>query len=350
MATRKIGVTGGSGFIGRHLIETLSASENDYEVVILDLKEPPYSGDYEYIQGDVRDEEVVAKFCNGLDAVVHLAAAHHDFGVSREEFFSVNEKGMQVLCDAMANAGVNHLVFYSTVAVYDYRDKGPIDESKTPNPLNDYGQSKLAAEKVVENWMNDQRSAQIIRPTVVIGPRNIANMYSLIDQINRGRYIFHFGGGQNIKSLAVVMNLVGFTEYLISREQPEQRAGVFNFVDYPQLKVNETVSVVHEELERRNPRLRVPLWLALLGGKFFDILIAVTGKNLPISSARIKKLATSTKFEGKRVEAAGYQRPYTAEQGLREMVRWYREHKGLVKSRTTPASSSEAATGTSKSG
>ena len=325
----KLGISGGSGFIGQYLIETLEKNTKTELLRVIDKEKPSFSGKFDFFLGDIRDNIILDSFCNGLDCVIHLAAAHHDFGISDEEYFDVNENGTQRLLEAMTKHHVKKLIFYSSVAVYGTANL-PADETTNPIPEAPYGASKLAAEKKIIKWTkNDHtRKAVIIRPTVVIGARNLANMYFLIDQIYKNRYLFHFGNGTNIKSIACVRNLVGFTKFLLlSGFNKVKQHEIFNYVDYPQMDFNQTISVIHKEMGKPEPRLRVPLFLPLAISKIFDFAIAMTGKNLPISSTRLKKTAAQTQFETVRVSEWNYKPKWSTEEGLREMVTWYLKTK-----------------------
>jgi len=324
-----IGITGGSGFIGQYFIERLEKLSDCDNLKIIDIAKPVFSGNFSFIHGDIRDKSKIEDFCKGLDCVIHLAAAHHDFGITDEEYFDVNQKGTQILLEAMTNHGIDKLIFYSTVAVYGTKNL-PANENTPPEPESPYGLSKLAAEKIILEWTNGQhtRKGIIIRPTVVIGARNLANMYFLIDQIYKNRYLFHFGKGTNIKSIAYVKNLVDFSLFLLfERISQIKQHVIFNYVDYPQLSFRDTVSIIHEEMGKPEPRLRIPLGLALSISKIFDMVIMFTGKNLPISSARLRKTASQTQFETIRIPDLQYQPGWNIVQGLREMVKWYLETK-----------------------
>ncbi len=325
----KIGITGGSGFIGQYFIERLENNKDIDELKIIDIAIPSFSGNFKFIRGDIRDKSKIQEFCEGLDCVIHLAAAHHDFGITDEEYFDVNQKGTQILLEAMTNQGIDKLIFYSTVAVYGTKNL-PANENTPPAPESPYGASKLAAEKIILEWTNGQQTRKgiIIRPTVVIGARNLANMYFLIDQIYKNRYLFHFGKGTNIKSIAYVKNLVDFSLFLMFEKISQiKQYVIFNYVDYPQMSFRETISIIHEEMGKPEPRLRIPLRLALSISKIFDLVIILTGKNLPISSSRLRKTAAQTQFETIRVPDWQYQPGWNIVQGLREMVNWYLESK-----------------------
>src|SRR5690625_3908181 len=184
-------VLGGSRFIGSHLIPALLSS--GMSVINFDIYEPtgPLPTEVEYVRGDIRDRNALAEAFAGADAVVNLAAAHHDFGIPEATFESVNIGGALAVTEAMTEAGIENLCFYSSVAVYGDSDQAPTEISPT-TPTNIYGRTKLEAESVYRAWADSMpsRRALIVRPAVVFGPRNAANMYRLIDQIARRRFLW----------------------------------------------------------------------------------------------------------------------------------------------------------------
>lgn len=153
---------------------------------------------------DILSPADVTKSLQGVNIVISLAAKHHDFEISREEYFRVNEGGTINLLNCMAKLNIKNLIFYSSVAVYGTQDT-PITEKSPTIPDTDYGRSKFAAEKAILKWIEEDktRSAIIIRPTVIYGPENYGNVYNLIDKIYKRRFIF-VGDGSNIKSIAYV--------------------------------------------------------------------------------------------------------------------------------------------------
>ncbi|MEZ4415205.1 MAG: NAD-dependent epimerase/dehydratase family protein [Gemmatimonadota bacterium] len=313
-------ITGGAGFIGSYFIERLIRAGS--EVTVLDLAPCPYPGVHSIV-GDVRDPAAVREAIQGVDRVLHLAAAHHDFGISEQTYFDVNEGAARVLVQAMEEHGVRELCFYSSVAVYGSTPP-PRTEATPPSPEAPYGASKLAGEQVFRAWTDSgpDRTAWVIRPTVVFGPGNFANMFALIRQIARGRFL-QIGEGTNIKSLAYVENLVDATFHLWEHVR-EPGFHVFNYADKPDLSSGRIADTIYRALGRTPPSLRVPLGLGLLLAKPFDWTIRLTGANLPISGARIRKLAEmETQFEADRIQQAGFSAAVPLSDGLSRMVRWY---------------------------
>jgi nucleoside-diphosphate-sugar epimerase len=314
-------VTGGTGFIGTYLCKRLI--ETGHSVNVLDLFEPDSDlRSINFIKGDVRNPNAMRAAMEDCTAVFHLAAAHHDFGIQRETYFSVNEIGSQVVCDTMDLYGIKRACFYSSVAVYgDAPD--PHHEECVKLPTTAYGQSKLTAEEVFRRWANQGqgRKALVIRPTNTFGPHNFANMYALIRQIYLRRFI-PVGNGQNVKSICYVENLVNASLCLWGYS--DQPFDVYNYVDKPDLTSNQISEAIYVALERRVPQLRIPLWLALVLGLPFDIISTFTGLNLPVSTQRIRKFAdTQTRFEVEKLLKTGFQPEVSLTEGIRRMVEWY---------------------------
>lgn len=313
-------ITGGSGFIGSHFHKSIDNSN----LVNLDLLPPPFKHSATFINGDIRKQEDVDSALAGrnITTILSLAAKHHDFGIGHDEYFDTNEGGTEVLCRAATKFNIKKIIFYSSVAVYGLK---PVTSSEemAPEPESPYGASKLAGENVLRKWAagNPSRQVIIIRPTVVFGPNNFANMYSLIRQIDSGFY-FHLGKADNIKSIAYVENLVNATLFL--KERMTAGVSVFNYADEPQLTSRQIGETIAAELKTRVLGT-LPLGLAERLAWPFDAIIKLTGKNLAISSARIRKLATPTRHSAAKLFSMGFSPKWTTAEGLQRMVRWYRE-------------------------
>lgn len=323
----KILITGGSGFIASYFHRDLSAL--GHELVNLDLIEPSGAqAQMAYVKGDIRDPKALDRAMEGAELVVNLAAAHHDFGIEHDTYYSVNEHGSKQVCAAMDRAGIKDAIFYSTVAVYGDAPAPHHEEAPTA-PNSPYGGSKLKGEGVFERWVGqgDGRRALIIRPTVTFGPHNFANMYSLIRQIDSGKY-FRFGAGTNFKSLSYVENIVHATQFLrgMLEQKPNRAIGdfeVFNYIDKPDLTSTQISNTVSACLGKK-PAPAMPYALGMLLGLPFDVVIKLTGKNLPISTARVKKMFKSeTKFEADKLLEAGYVPKVPLKEGIDRMVQWY---------------------------
>ncbi len=146
-------VTGGCGFIGVNLIHFLRSRHPEINITVLDnlslgRKEHVDEFDLEFIEGDIRDFDLVDRLCAGMDAIVHLAADTRVMdSIENPDFnFDVNVSGTYNLLKAARNHSVANFVLASTGGAIIGRAEPPVHEDMVPRPMSPYGASKLMAE------------------------------------------------------------------------------------------------------------------------------------------------------------------------------------------------------------
>lgn len=310
----KVFVTGGSGFIGTRLLTELRS--HGHEVVNFDLQPSAKHNDIT-VQGDVRDAEAVAAASRGCDVIIHLAAVHRDDVRPVELYESTNVGGARNVANAATVNEISHVVFTSTVAVYGL-EQGVSRETDVPHPFNEYGRTKLEAEKIFEHWRDDnpERVLNVVRPCVVFGEGNRGNVYTLIRQIDVGRFLM-VGDGNNRKSMAYVGNIAALL--MLLAEQTDFPSPL-NYADKPDLTTNELVFTIKQKLGKHRSHLHLPAWLGLAGGRFFDGVAWLTHRQLPISSVRVKKFVASTVADTTLLQSTGFRAPYSLSDGLARMI------------------------------
>ena len=304
-----ITVIGGSGFVGTNLCRQLSLKQQDFEIIDLRMS---HQFPEKCKIADVRDLESLRAAITG-DLVVNLAAVHRDDVRDKSEYQRTNVDGAENVAQICAEKGIKKIVFTSTVAVYGFASPGT-DETGEVNPFNEYGRTKFEAEEKLRTWQHESdNSLLIVRPTVIFGEGNRGNVYNLLNQIASGKFLM-VGRGENKKSMAYIGNIVAFLETCIASDR---EYGVFNYVDTPDLTMNELVSQVRHSLKGKNgvgPRL--PYWLGMLLGYVSDAVAKLTGENLPVSSIRVKKFASSTEFRSSKSSLERFAAPFSLQEGI----------------------------------
>lgn len=287
----KILVTGGSGFIGTHLVKLL-LSEEIHELVIFDKKNSSIYPDLTTI-GDVRDKNQISQALDQVDLVIHLAAEHRDNVYPKTLYYDVNVTGTKNLIEACENNNVCNIIFTSTVAVYGLHLNESREDSPV-NPFNDYGKSKLQAEHILSDWYNanPSRSLTIIRPTVVFGEENRGNVYNLMRQVTRNRFMM-VGKGQNKKSMAYVGNLVNFILSILDT----MGLTVVNYADKPDLSTTELIKHIDNILDRPSKKFSIPFWLGMVAAYLLDFIAMFMREEFSISSIRIKKFCSNSTID-----------------------------------------------------
>ncbi len=168
---RRVLVTGGSGFIGRHVVSQLT--DDGAHVRVVDLQPHP-DPSVDLVQGDIADSEVLAKaFEGGFDSIVHLAAVTSVLKSLEEpeRTFRTNVAGTHALLEAGRAAGVTSLAFTSTNAVTGPMEQPRITEDAKLRPLTPYGSTKAAGEMLMSAYTASYGlRCACIRLTNVYGP------------------------------------------------------------------------------------------------------------------------------------------------------------------------------------
>jgi len=188
LSGEKVLVTGGAGFIGSHIVDSLLAK--DLEVTVLDnlssgkmknIGQHLNKENLHFIKGDIRDDDSVKQAVRNVDAVIHEAAL---VGVARsvENPFSTNEvnvTGTLNLLKASLDSGVKRFIYASSASVYGEIETLPKKETLPTRPISPYGTSKLAAENYCKAFFKVYGLETVsLRYFNVYGPRQTSGPYS----------------------------------------------------------------------------------------------------------------------------------------------------------------------------
>lgn len=289
---------GGSGFIGQHFKKILGKDI----IANLDIDSGINSSDF--INCNIlnyKDLDNFSIFSKEEITLIHLAAVHFDF---QKNFFETNVKGTQnVLNFITKNKNIKKFVFFSSVATYGKSTFGK-DELSVQEPLNDYGKSKLEAEKLILNWSNNNNDTQtiIIRPAVVYGEYNFGNVFNLFQQI-RSKLFAIIGDGKNIKSIAYAGNIVDSVMFCL--EKINDPVFIYNYCDYPQMNITEQSKEIASLFGYENP-YKLPLWLTKFITIPIDFLERIFNKDLKINSMRVHKFTIPTYFISDKIREKGF--------------------------------------------
>jgi nucleoside-diphosphate-sugar epimerase len=204
-------ISGGAGFLGLHLARRLLA--DGHEVCTLDvvpLDDPDLESSVKELRGDVRDRADAAGLVEGADVLIHAAAAL-PIQASRDAIRSVNVDGAATTFAAALEAGVRRAILISSTAVYGVPKVHPISEEAPLVGVGHYGESKIDAERVAQDFGRRGLGVVILRPKTFLGPERLGVFEILFDWIREGRRIPILGNGSNRYQLLAVEDLVEAT-------------------------------------------------------------------------------------------------------------------------------------------
>jgi len=314
-------ITGSNGFVGSRLMHYLEDKGN--KVWGIDISEHCLREKHKNtINGDIRKIEDFDVFKDKeIQLIIHCAASKHDFGISVDEYYSNNEYGTEVVMKFAKKHSIKKIIYYSTVSCYGHKAV-PCDETGPLMPDNEYGKSKLAGEKVIEKFVSEQPDLEVffLRPSIIYGPNNFANMYNLIEMQHK-KFWVTIGDGSHIKSMVSLENLIDMTYWCFDKFKPGIQ--IYNTLDKPYITVKKLMQIIASHKDFSMPTLVVPLGLAVGVGKFFDIIAKILKKDIPINSDRMRKFATSTEYYSEKIREDGYEQIHTIEAQLSETIQWF---------------------------
>jgi nucleoside-diphosphate-sugar epimerase len=201
-------ITGGAGFLGINLIRFLLAKAQS--IVSYDIeKDFNYperdNPDVSIVTGDIRDYDALAAAVRGCDVVVHAAAALPLY--SKEDIYSTDVEGTRNVLRAAEAAGIKRVVQISSTAVYGVPDHHPLYETDRLIGVGPYGEAKIAAEKVCEEFRAKGLVVPVIRPKSFIGPERLGVFALFYDWAADGHGFPMIGSGANRYQLLDVADL-----------------------------------------------------------------------------------------------------------------------------------------------
>jgi len=247
-------VTGGSGFIGRHLLDRLARS--GVTIVCADLKPPPDNiPTLEFSKLDIRDPERVSHAMRGTDLVVHLASGN--FATSLKEpvlDYEIGVDGTLNVLEAARKNDVDRIVYASSYLVYGHVRDVPVREDVPCAPISPYGVSKLAGENYCRLYSETHGMTTVcLRFTNVYGPHQEMGYLipNLIASIRSGREIDVFGDGKQTRDFIYIEDVV---EAILRSCSTKVKHLVLNVGSGRETSVLELAEVISEELGR-SPRI-----------------------------------------------------------------------------------------------
>jgi len=168
------------------------------DVTVLDLVEFDYEDCRDRIraiQGDIRIRGDVVKSLEGVDVVVHAAAALPLY--KPEDIYSTDIEGTRIVMEESVKAGVKRIVHISTTAVYGIPDHHPLFETDRLYGVGPYGEAKVAAERVCEEFRGNGVTVPILRPKSFIGPERLGVFALLYEWARDGHGFPVLGRGDN---------------------------------------------------------------------------------------------------------------------------------------------------------
>lgn len=285
----KIIVTGGSGFLGTHLIQALITAH--HEVINIDLKK---SSEHETIIGDVRDANLMKQLIRDADLVFHLAALI-EAGESvkfPQKFIETNILGTLNVLTAMKENGLKIFIFSSTAAIYGEPLKVPIQEDDRTIPINPYGMTKLAIEGLLSSYVSSFGFTGVaLRYFNLYGPKEHHEPEThaiprFIKQIQNNEEVTIWGNGEHERDYIYIEDIVD--AHLKAIEWTQTHPGQYGYFNLSTEKATKVIDLVRIIEKIMNKKASIKHFLARPGDSMKLVADALKAKNELGWQAKIK--------------------------------------------------------------
>ncbi len=316
--SKKIFVTGATGFIGSHLVEFLV--EKGFSVVGFDrynsnndwgwLENSKYKNDFEIILGDIRDYDSVSKSMNGSDIVFHLAAL---IGIpfsyiSPLAYIRTNVEGTYNILESSKNQDIEQILITSTSETYGTAQTVPINEKHPLVGQSPYSASKISADHLAISYNKSfNMPIKIVRPFNTYGPRQSARAIipTIISQVLKGHSILKLGSLTPTRDLTYVNDTCnGFYQIYKSKSLIGE---VTNVGMNSEISIGSLVGLISEIM---NVKLE----------------IEISDDRIRPKNSEVERLICDNK---KILENTNWKPKFTLVEGLKNVVEWMKYSKNL---------------------
>ena len=280
-------LTGASGFVGKNLVDYFKYSKTIVKAIrntSIELEE---------------------------QAVIHLAGKAHDLKnvSSPDEYYKVNTELTQEIFDAFLASKAKVFITLSSVKAVADEVNGELTEEEIPNPVTNYGKSKLLAEQyILSKEIPKGKRIYILRPCMIHGPGNKGNLNLLYNLVSKG-FPWPLGDFENKRSFCSIENLCFIIKELIERD--DIPSGVYNIADDVPHSTNEVVRLIAESKGKVARILRLNKSVVSDLARLGDML------RLPLNTERLRKLTESYMVSNDKIrKALGKSLPVSSREGL----------------------------------
>ncbi|MCY4232770.1 MAG: NAD-dependent epimerase/dehydratase family protein [Bacteroidetes bacterium] len=316
-------VTGGTGFIGSHLVESL-IDWGYSEIRCLVRSKPKWLTDLDVVQinGSIDDDALILKALNGTDHVFHVGAMTR--ARTWPPLYDANVISTINLVRAAAHSGVSKVCVISSLAVAGHTNQLIADESMPCHPISMYGKSKLKMEQALKDI---DLPIVILRPPVVYGPRD-RDLLTFFAAVNRGFCVMP----KNDSGLTLIY-VKDLARGIIESIKSDQTTGKTYYIGSQTTTISwtELQHAIESALKKKSRMIHLPRSLIMPLGTISEYAGMIFGAYPPLNREKAREILYATKqcSSDKAFKDFGYQSSVTLHQGIEETITWYQSHGWL---------------------
>jgi len=324
----KILVTGGTGFLGSHLVRVLLERGEDVRCLVRSTSRRDNLQDLsvELVTGDLSDLDSIRKAIDGCSIVYHCAADYRLWCKNPAEMYQSNLGGSNNIMQAAFDEGVQKIVYTSTVGCLGLAENGEPADEDTPVQISDmighYKRSKFLAEEKVRDWASRGLPVVIVNPSTPVGDLDIKPTPT-------GKIIVDFLRGKMFGYVDTGMNLIDVRDCAEGHVLAAERGSPGNryILGGRNLTLKELFDALGGVTGIASPKLKVPHWVAETYARienFWSIGVAHREPDVPLESVKLAR--HKMWFDPSRAIRELGLRSNPIEGALERAVAWFRDH------------------------
>jgi|SRR5580704_3493139 dihydroflavonol-4-reductase len=320
-------VTGATGFVGSHVARQLVSAGRSVRVLVRPNSNlQALAGlKVEYFEGDLRDQKSLECALQAIRCVFHVAADYRLWTPRPEEIYEINVKGTRNLLNAARHAGVERIVYTSTVATIAVPRHGALSNETVQATLDEmighYKRSKFLAEQVAFEAAAAGIPVVVVNPTAPVGPWDWKPTPT-------GRIILDFLKGKMPAYVDTGLNLAPVEDIAAGHLLAAEKgcAGQRYILGGRNMTLKQILDALSAITGRPAPRFRLPHAIALAAGYADQLFSRLAGREPQIPVEGVKMSRHRMFVESDKAEHELGYKPTAVEAALERAVSWYQQH------------------------
>ncbi len=323
-------VTGGTGFIGSHIIDNLLRKGIQVRALVRNSSNTTRlkNGEIEIVHGDIMDSASLKKHIQDVDLVFSAFGILGQWGMPEQTYRNINTEGVKNLIESCLDSNIKQFIHISSAGVLGPLGDGVVaDESFQHNPSNIYERTKCEAEKEIMGFAGKHSIPYtIVRPEFVYGPGD-THVLGLFRAVKAGKFVLP-GSGKTLLHPTYIDDLVQGVSLCINNDNAFGK--IYLITGERPVSVRELAETIAEEFGVKLSKIGIPLFIANTAANMMELGGRILKFEPLLSKSRVKFFTENRAFTYRKAEAElGYAPGVDFREGVRRTIQWYRENHYL---------------------
>ena len=321
-------VTGGTGFIGKELVQRLHELDHNLKLLVRESSDiTPFEelNNIEYTIGDVRDNDSLNNAVNGIDIIYHLAAFTAIWAKKKSLYYDINVRGTENIANIALEKNIK-LYYISSFTALGPTSSEPVDETyENEKFCMEYEKSKCEAKKLVKEYIPKGLKVTSFYPGIVYGPGDFNIFGRMLYDIMRGKILplgLCPGKGQSLACFSYLNDVVDCLTNIIENED---LSGEDFILGGENIKFVEYLNLI-AKISRGKSAKKIPMWIAKTYAWLLEIKASITKKKPSLSRDAINAIKYHRSYSSKKAIGELNYKITPLREGLEETIKWYKNY------------------------